>query len=348
MSPVHTLRSSSSLRLATVLLLAGFLAGCVTRPTPAYEAAGHNHGGGSEASHDHAHDHDHDHAHDHDHDHAHDHGAEHADLREVIAPGHDHARGPLLRTNLGCGWCDPYDHRHESVCGTPYVHAFLTEPAFLCTDIIAGVTRSEEETEVEVELEWAWSRRVGLIAELPWIDGDGERGIGDAALALRFLLVEERRFLLSFIGEMEIPTGSEARGLSEGHVAFAASAVTWHDLGAWFTLQTRVGIEHVPDEEESEFLWSASLIKSFCARPLIRNCGCGLADHRETVWSLHAEVEGATLLEGEEDAGETEGRWLVGATYPLAYDVDIRGAFSRTFGGDEEEEAWTLGFIVHF
>ena len=278
--------------------------------------------------------------------HDHEHRGEH-DLRGAVAAPTHHADRTLLRARLACGWCDPYRHAHGSPCGTPYVHGFLVEPAFLGSDLFLDVARGDGETEVEAEVEWALTRRVGLIAELPWIDAD-ERGLGDAALGVRVLLLEERRFLLSLAGEIEVPTGSEVRGLGEGHVAFGGSLHTWLDLGAWFTLQAVAGVEHVPDEGETALRWGASLAKSFRARPLICNGGCGNAAHRRPVWSLLAEIAGDTALEGDEDRGTTQGSWLLGASYPLAYDVDLRGAFTRSFGGDEHENAWLLGIIVHF
>ncbi len=325
-----------------ILLLAAFLnAACVLRAPAAGPQEGDTHAG-----HDHS-GHDHDHDHDHGHEHAHEAEGASGDLRGHIHAGHEHERKAPLRMNLACGWCDPYDHFHESHCGTPYVHGFMSEPAFQGTDLILGVTSSEDETEVEAELEWALTRRVGLIAELPWEDGDA-RGIGDAALALRVLLIEERKFLLSVLAEVEIPTGSTRQGLGEGHYAVGAGFLTWHDLGHWITLQSAAVLEHVPDEDETGLHWGLTLAKSFRARPLIGNCTCGLDEHRRPVWSLLAEVSAETALEGEEEAGETEGAWLLGASYPLAYDVDIRAAFRRTFGGDEDESAWTLGCIIHF
>ncbi len=331
----------------TALLIAAIGAGCVTR-APVAPA------GAPPPAHDHAHAHDHEHEHEHEHAHEHDHAHEHGargELRDAIAAPHadgdGHARPAPLRTNLTCGWCAPFDHSHRSHCGTPYVHGFLTEPAFLGTDLILGVARGDEETEVEAELEWALTRRLGLIVETAWIDAE-ERGLGDSAIGVRALLVEERRFLLSVVGELEIPTGSEPRGLSEGHVAIGASLNTWIDLGSWFTLQTVVGIEHVPDEDETELGWGLTLAKSWRARPLICNRACGNAEHHRPIWSLIAEIAGDTALEGEEDTGETEGQWLLGAAYPLAYDVDLRAAFTRTFGGEEDEDAWILGVIVHF
>jgi hypothetical protein len=61
---------------------------------------------------------------------------------------------------------------HANPCGTPFVHGFLTEPAFLGRDLFVDMTRSGDETEAEVEVEWSLTRRLGLVAELPYIDAD--------------------------------------------------------------------------------------------------------------------------------------------------------------------------------
>lgn len=258
---------------------------------------------------------------------------------------HDHAHAPrrLLRTNLRWGWCAPAEHHHASACGTPYVHGILTEPAFLGRDLFLDVTRSDDATEIEAEVEWSLTRRLGLIAELPYTDAM-ESGIGDAGLGLRALLVEERRFLLAASTEVELPTGSASRGLGSGTVAFGASLHTWTDLGSWVTLQTAVGLEHVPREAETAFRWSVALAKSFPTCPLLRTRSAGAHDHGPSAFALLAELQGVTAL--STDAGTTEGRWLLGASYPLTQDLDLRGAFSRSLRGDEE--AWTLGFILHF
>lgn len=257
---------------------------------------------------------------------------------------HDPALPRLLRRELWRGWCEPPAHAHLGGCGTPYVHGFATEPAFLGRDIFLDVTRAAEELELEAELEWSLTRRLGLVAELPYVDAD-EAGFGDAGIGLRALLVEERRFLLSASTEFELPTGSERRGLGSGNVALGAHLHTWADLGYWVTLQAQAGLGHVPAQEETEFAWSATLAKSFRAHPLIRTRHDGHGDHGPTVFSLLAEVQGLTSL--SEETGSTHGRWLLGASYPLTHRLDLRGAFSRSFGGDEDEDAWTLGLILH-
>ena len=69
---------------------------------------------------------------------------------------------PPFGTSLTEHWLDPWPHTHFSRQGTPFVHLFLTEPAFLDRDlfldyrIIRGA--DENEMELEAELEWAFTR----------------------------------------------------------------------------------------------------------------------------------------------------------------------------------------------
>ena len=57
------------------------------------------------------------------------------------------------------GWLAKWEHRHMSPRGTPYIHAFSVEPAYLGRELIVDylITEFDGETEqaVEVELEWA-------------------------------------------------------------------------------------------------------------------------------------------------------------------------------------------------
>ena len=128
-------------------------------------------------------------------------------------------------TNLSQHWNDPWPHRHFSRLGTPFVHLFSLEPAFLDRDLFLDyrVTRGpdENEAEFEAELEWALTRRVGVVVEAPIlrldpIGEETESGLGDIALAPRALLVESDTFLLSGNLEFSIPTGDTNRGLGEG------------------------------------------------------------------------------------------------------------------------------------
>lgn len=219
----------------------------------------------------------------------------------------------------------------------------MTEPAYLGRDLILNVGFADGETEVEAELEWALSRRLGLVVALPYIDGD-ESGIGDAGLGLRALLVEQPAFLFSTTVEMELPTGDADKGLGSDAVAIGWHVHTWTDLGNWTTLQTQLGLEFVPDTDDVEVVWSFAFAQSFCTCPLFGNAGKGGHEgHGPHAISVMAEVAGATALSGE--AGDTEGQWLLGLSYPLFDLLDLRAAYTETFEGDD---AWILGLIFHF
>ena len=289
--------------------------------------------------------------------HAHDHGA-HAPDSRVRGPrvrdpgghaGHGHgghAHHPprrLLRSDMRRGWTQAWTHHHDSGRGTPYVHSFLIEPAYLGRDLLVNYVHEPDESEIEAELEFALTRRLGVIIALPYIDGEDEAGIGDAALGLRALLIESPDFVLSVSGEVELPTGDADRDLGRGEAAIAAFVHTWMDLGEWVTLQTQLGIEHVPEEDESELIWRFGLSKSWCTCPLFGHRGVPAHEgHGPHAFTLMAEVAGVTGLAADESG--TTGRWLVGAAYPLLDRVDARAAYFRTFDG---EDGWLAGLIFH-
>ena len=87
----------------------------------------------------------------------------------------DHATSypPPFDFSLTESWLDPWPHSHFSRRGTPFIHLFLTEPAFLDRDLFFdfGIARAgrENEMEMEVELEWAITRRLGLVIEMPYV-----------------------------------------------------------------------------------------------------------------------------------------------------------------------------------
>lgn len=275
-------------------------------------------------------------------------GHDHEALRDhvPIEPAHGHADHgpPLLRRDWCRGWRECWTHGHGSPCGTPYVHSFLSEPAFAGRDVFLDVSRAGGETEWEAELEYALTRRLNLVAELPFTDNGTTSGIGDGALGLRALLVETERLLFATGVEVEVPLGDETRRLGRGEWALAANAHAWTDLGKCFTLQSQIGLEGVPATGEIACLWSVSLIKSFPLRPLLGGGGGhDHGGHGPRALSLHAEVRGETGLAGDE-AGETEGLWLVGATLPILDGLDARSAFTRTFEG---VAGWRFGIVVH-
>lgn len=246
---------------------------------------------------------------------------------------HDHEATPPLGFDLSEGWFDPWLHRHSSHSGTPLVHAFLTEPAFLGREIFLSYTDQGAESALEAEIEWALTRRLGLIAEGGYVDSSVSGGFGDTFVALRALLVEKERFLFSVSGEARLPTGSARKETGTGEWGWAAIAHGWLDLGGWFTLQGTVGYEEVPAVGESVVLWSAAFAKSFPVAPLFK----GRRDPHGFVPALSLLAEVA----GEDD----EGLWLLGVTYSIAGDFDVRAAYNRSFPG---EDGWTIGVIWHF
>src|SRR5688572_15692184 len=109
---------------------------------------------------------------------------------------HSHAEAELpapLGLALAEGWLEPWQHADFSRRGTPFVHMFNLEPAFLDRDLFVDyvATKSiddEKERELAAELEYAITRRIGLIVEAPLVyldpkEGDTEQGLGDVALA---------------------------------------------------------------------------------------------------------------------------------------------------------------------
>ena len=104
--------------------------------------------------------------------------AEHDD--GTPSAGHSHDGTPPARdsflpdaypspfgADLTTGWLEPWPHSHFSRRGTPYVHLFNLEPAFLDRDLFFDYRRvdgvGEDEVELEVELEWALTRRIGIV-----------------------------------------------------------------------------------------------------------------------------------------------------------------------------------------
>ncbi|WP_444678192.1 hypothetical protein [Halomonas sp. E19] len=115
---------------------------------------------------------------------------------EVPAPTAEYL--PYLGFSLTEGWLDPWVHSHYSREGTPFVHLFNLEPAYLDRDFFFVYRYTREphaiEEELEVELEWAFTRRIGLMVEAELERereaGETETELGDFKIAPRFLLVE--------------------------------------------------------------------------------------------------------------------------------------------------------------
>lgn len=256
-------------------------------------------------------------------------------------------------------WLDPWPHSHFSRRGTPLVHLFNSEPAFLNRDFIAGVAVVDgvdgDEIEAEFELEWAFTRRIGLVIEAPLLfidpdDGPGERGVGDVALAPRFLLVDTDTFLLSFNLEVELPTGDEDRGLGHGEVALAPSLSGWLDLGKWFTFSFQTGTEHGLESGEAELFYHAAITYSFLGPALAADSGHGHEGHHAPpgLTSLIAEFTGRTVLDGQE-SGRSSGELLIGVSYQITDSIEGRIGYQfPLFKPKELDGAFILGVIIHF
>lgn len=260
-----------------------------------------------------------------------------------------------LGFSLTDGWLDSWPHRHFSLRNTPFIHTFSLEPAFLDRDLFldARLARADagDELEIEAEVEWALTRRIGLALEAPYVrlnpdDGDTESGIGDVAIAPRFLIGETGRFLLSANLEIGIPTGDDARELGSGEVSLAPSLSAWLDLGNWFSSGAQLGTEHGLESGESEFFYNVALGYSFLTQ-----------GSRETLVSRHfprgmsnliVEFTGRTALEGEEK-GRHNAEVLFGASYNIDGIFEIRGGYQVPIGGPKKiDDGFLLGLIYHF
>ena len=149
-----------------------------------------------------------------------------------------------LGFSLSGSWADPWPHRHFSTRNTPLIHSFGIEPAFLDRDLFLDTQFSSsedgDELELEAEVEWALTRRIGMVFELPYAvmnpdTGKKVNGIGDLAIAPRFLLGETDRLKLSANMEVAFPSGGEDRDLGSGEFGLAPSISGWVDLGNWFS-----------------------------------------------------------------------------------------------------------------
>ena len=269
------------------------------------------------------------------------------------------------------GWLEPWRHRDFSPRGTPFIHLFGLEPAFLDRDLFFDYVHAEsaegdaEESELGVELEYALTRRLGLVVELPVVSvnpdrGETETGLGDAAIAPRALLVETDRFLLSGNLELTVPTGSESRGLGGGEVAVAPSVSTWLDLGRWVTLSTQFGTEHGLETGDSELFYTAALTWSFQGPDLLAAAGTGggrAHDHAghapeshlpHGLTSLILEYTGRTVLSGD-DRDRSTGEVLLGVSHTLNEHLEVRGAYQLPVGGPRDiDYAYVLSVILHF
>ena len=278
---------------------------------------------------------------------------------ETMLGDHQHddfyADLPPLGFSLTEGWLDPWPHTHFSRSGTPFVHGFGLEPAYLDRDLFFDFAfvrgGDENEFETEIELEWAFTRRLGFVLEVPYIQrnpdfGSTETGFGDMAIAPRALLYESDRFLLSANLEIGFPTGDETKGFGGEEVGLAPSISTWLALGRRTTLQIQFGYETGVESGDSEIFYSAAITHAIYTR--------ANAPHHDPIHfppgmvNLISEFTGRTGVDGEEE-GETSAELLLGLSYLLTPHWEIRGAYQFPIIGDTELEGTSIfGVIYHF
>ncbi len=268
---------------------------------------------------------------------------------------------PPFGTSLTEHWLDPWPHTHFSRQGTPFVHLFLTEPAFLDRDLFLDyrITRGAEENEMELEaeLEWALTRRIGVVFEAPYrfLDPEGEpneNGFGDIAIAPRVLLVDMERFLLAANIEIGIATGSDRRGLGSGETSLSPTVSWWYDLGKWVTFQGQIGTEHALDSGDAEFLWNAALTYSLLG-PSLSGTSPDVSTHGGRHFppgliNFITELTGRTQLNGEQE-GRSTAEVLFGVSYLITSEWEIRAALQfPLFEPREFDNGYVIGLIYHF
>ena len=278
-------------------------------------------------------------------------------------PGHAHdftLPPPPLGADLSRGWLDPWPHTHYSRRGTPFVHLFANEPAFMDRDFFLdfGFASGEEgeEFEAEAELEYTFTRRIGIVIEGPYIhvnpdEGPTESGFGDVAVSPRFLLLDYDRFLLSANLEFAFPTGDEDRGLGAGEGVVAPSVSTWIDLGRNFALHNNVGIEHGLRSDSDVLAWGGALTYSVYLKgnpQVVREDGSVRAHFPEGMLNLIGEIRGEHPLDGD-DEGSGTAAWILGASYSITPHVEVRGALTfPAWNPREFDNGVIVGFVYHF
>ena len=269
-----------------------------------------------------------------------------------------------LGTNLTREWLAAWPHSHFSRLGTPFVHPFGLEPAYLDRDLILDYRHARstdgKASEVEAELEWALTRRLGVVVEgrVARVDPDGasaESGLGDLVIAPRALLVDTDRLLLSFNLEGSFPTGDEDRGLGEGQVGLAPSLSAWFDFGHWIQGDLQVGTEHGLETGDTVLFYSGVLAWSFLGPALMGSSdghghghGHEFMDLPAGLTNLILEFTGRTAIRGS-DQGRATQELLFGISHSLAAAWELRVAYQIPIGNPEEfDDAFVLGLIYHF
>jgi hypothetical protein len=262
--------------------------------------------------------------------------------------------------DLDQGWLDPPVHSHFSKGGTPLIHSFRTEPAFMLRDFLFDYSfRNEKEGnvhEIEAEIEWPLSRRMGLIFEMPYVfidtDDDGTvDGFGNFAVSPRLLLAEYRRFLLAFGLEVETTTGETDGGIAEDEVSLSPSFSTWVDLGDWWTISAQSGFEYPIQSSDTRFFLRSALIHTFGSDEIQDSSHTGHNHHdglSPGLFSLIMEADLALGLSGPED-GDWFAEGIVGISFDLWENADMRVGYQFPFSKSEQlYSGVTLGMIYHF
>ncbi|MDE0835190.1 MAG: transporter [Akkermansiaceae bacterium] len=262
---------------------------------------------------------------------------------------------PAETNDYAKSFSEPFEHLHYSPLGTPIIHSFGIEPAFTGRDLFLDYSWREgngvTEHETEIELEWAFTKRLGIIVELPYIFEDEEgvgsaSGFGDLAIVPRALLIDSERFMLTTQIEVSLPTGSSAFG---GETSIAPGIAMWNDLGNWFTLNTNLAVEHGFDSDETELAFGFGLVKSFGEKPDLHHHHHDEHDHSAAgLINLHLELTGSTPLNGD-DKGDFETEGLIGISYSLSSEMDIRLGYQFPISSPREfDHGLTTGLIFHF
>ena len=158
--------------------------------------------------------------------------------------------------------------------------------------------------------------------------------------------------MLSVNLEVELPTGSERRGLSEGEVGLAPSLSWWYDLGNWVTWQGQVGTEHALTSGDVELFWHSALTYSLLG-PVITKQSSHDSAHGGRhfppgLTNFIAEITGRTRLKGEGGA-RTTAEILLGTSYLISSEYEIRaGVQVPLFKPREMDYGFIFGLIYHF
>ena len=277
--------------------------------------------------------------------------------REFLPVGYPEPFGASLTQS----WFEAWPHSHFSRRGTPFVHLFGLEPAFMDRDLFLDYRSAkgfgEDEVELGAELELALTRRIGLVLELPYtqLDPEGEAsaaGVGDFAIAPRLLLVDTEAFLLSMNMEVTIPSGNASKGLGNGELALAPSLSAWVDLGHWIQVSLQAGSEHLLESGDAEIFYNGALAYSFLTPQLF---GPAWHDHDHSYAHFPAgltnvilELSGRTVLDGLDD-GRSTAELLFGLSYNINGSWAARAGYQIPVGGDEDiRRALVLSLVRHF